>query len=162
MDNTSSWIIDSLEKLNYIYDSSIVPAKTSLYGMPNAEISPYRISSESLEQHDKNGKIVEFPIMVTKYFGKKIPAGGGFYLRFLSKNKISKSIENYEKNEIPSTFYIHSWELTPEFIPKIDLPKKENFVTFHNIKKTYSRLDKILQEFRFTSFENYLEKNKLD
>ena len=63
--------------------------------MPNAEISPYRISSESLEQHDKNGKIVEFPIMVTKYFGKKIPAGGGFYLRFLSKNKISKSIENY-------------------------------------------------------------------
>ena len=155
LNNTSSWIIDSLEKLNYIYDSSVVPAKTSLYGMPNAEITPYRISSEFLEHHDKNGKLVEFPIMVTKYLGKKIPAGGGFYLRFLSKNKISKSIENYEKNEIPSTFYIHSWELTPEFMPKIKLPFKENFVTFHNIKKAYDKMEFLLQKFEFSSFDNF-------
>jgi len=155
LNKKSSWIIDSLEKSNYMYDSSVVPAKTSLYGMPDAVISPYRISSESLEQHDKNGKIVEFPIMVTKYFGKKIPAGGGFYLRFLSKNKISKSIENYEKNEIPSTFYIHSWELTPEFMPKIRLPFKENFVTFHNIQKAYDKMEFLLQKFEFSSFDNF-------
>ena len=157
LNNTSSWIIDQLEKSNYIYDSSIVPAKTNLYGMPNAEISPYRISSNSLEQHDEKGKIIEFPIMITKYLGKKIPAGGGFYLRFLSKNKIRKSIENYEKKEIPSTFYIHSWELTPEFMPKIKLPFKENFVTFHNVKNAYSRMESLLQEFEFSSFDNFFQ-----
>ena len=157
LNNSSSWIINSLEKSNYIYDSSIVPAKTNLYGMPNAEISPYRISSNSLEQHDEKGKIIEFPIMITKYLGKKIPAGGGFYLRFLSKNKIRKSIENYEKKEIPSTFYIHSWELTPEFMPKIKLPFKENFITFHNVKNAYSRMESLLQEFEFSSFDNFFQ-----
>ena len=157
LNNTSSWIIDSLEKLNYIYDSSIVPAKTNLYGIPDAEISPYRISSDSLKQHDKNGKIVEFPIMITKYLGKKIPAGGGFYLRFLSRNKIRKSIENYEKKEIPATFYIHSWELTPEFMPKIKLPFKENFITFHNVKNAYTRMESLLQEFEFSSFDNFFQ-----
>ena len=54
LNQNSSWIIDSLVKAGYLYDSSIVPAKTDLYGMPNAEIKPYRISSNSLEKDDPN------------------------------------------------------------------------------------------------------------
>ena len=34
LNNSSSWAIDILEQNNYIYDSSIVPAKTSMYGSP--------------------------------------------------------------------------------------------------------------------------------
>ena len=155
LNNKSSWIIESLEKSNYTFDSSIVPAKTNLYGMPNAEITPYRISSNSLEKDDKTGKIIEFPIMTTKFFGKKIPAGGGFFLRFLSKNKIIKSIKNYETQEIPATFYIHSWELTPEFMPKIKLPFKENFITYHNVNNAYKRMELLLQKFKFSSFDYF-------
>ncbi len=66
-------------------------------------------------------------------------------------------MENYEKNEIPSTFYIHSWELTPEFMPKIKLPFKENFVTFHNIQKAYDKMEFLLQKFKFSSFENFFQ-----
>lgn len=58
---------------------------------------------------------------------------------------------------IPTTVYVHSWELTPEFIPKIQLPFKENFVTFHNIKNICSRLEKILQQHNFSLFHNYLK-----
>ena len=47
-----------------------------------------------------------------------------------------QGVMNYEKQKIPATIYVHSWELTPEFMPKIKLPFKENFVTFHNIKNT--------------------------
>ena len=159
LNESSSWIIDSLEKLNYLYDSSVVPAKTDLYGIPNAEIKPYRISSESLEKNDENGKIVEFPILVTKFLGKKIPAGGGFYLRTLPSKIIKNAIKNYEKQKIPATFYIHSWELTPEHIPKIQLPKKERFITFHNIEKAFEKMENILTEFEFTSFSDYIENN---
>jgi len=113
LNETSSWIINSLEKSNYMYDSSVVPAKTDLYGMPNAEIAPYRISSKSLEKDNHDGKLVEFPILITKFLGKKIPAGGGFYLRTLPIRIIKNAINNYQKQEIPATFYIHSWELTP-------------------------------------------------
>ena len=37
---------------------------------------------------------------------------------------IKNAIKTYEKQNIPASFYIHSWELTPEHIPKINLPKK--------------------------------------
>ena len=157
LNQDSSWIIDSLEKYNYEYDSSIVPAKTNMYGFPNAEKKPYRITSDCLENNNPNGKILEFPILVTKFLGKKIPAGGGFYLRFLPKKIIKNAIEDYQKIEIPATFYIHSWELTPEHMPKLKLPKKENFITFHNISKSFDRLEELLIEFNFTSFKKFLE-----
>jgi len=156
LNKKSSWIIDSLYEHNYLYDSSVVPAKTDLYGIPDAETKPYRISSNSIERDTEDGKLIEFPLLVTKFLGKKIPAGGGFYLRTLPTKIIKNAIKNYEKQEIPATFYIHSWELTPEYMPKIELPFKENFVTYHNINKAYERMDELLMEFQFTAFSQYI------
>jgi len=153
---SSSWIIDELIEHNYLYDSSIVPAKTGMYGMPNADIKPYKISSRDLEKNDPKGKITEFPLLVTRFLGKKIPAGGGFYLRTLPMKITKRAISNYEKKGIPASIYIHSWELTPEYMPKISLPIKDHFVTYHNIEKTYSRMEELLKIFKFTSFKNYL------
>tara|TARA_B100001540_G_scaffold101752_1_gene91678 strand:+ start:933 stop:1775 length:843 start_codon:yes stop_codon:yes gene_type:complete len=157
----SSWIVDFLVENNYVYDSSVVPAKTELYGLPNAEIRPYRISSNSLEKNNPNGKLFEFPLLVTKFLGKKLPAAGGFYIRTLPEKIIKNAISNYENQNIPATFYVHSWELTPEFIPKIKLPVKENFITFHNIEKTFQKINKIINEFEFTSFSKFLSKTSI-
>ena len=153
---SSNWAIEILEKHGYEYDSSIMPAKTSMYGLPNAEIKPFKISGDSLEQNNPHAKIVEFPLLVSSFFGKKIPASGGFYLRTLPMMMIKKAIQNYESKQIPGTFYVHSWELTPEYMPKISLPFKENFITYHNLQKTYQKLDFLLSNFKFTSFQNYL------
>ena len=156
LNKISSWIIESLSEHNYLYDSSVVPAKTDLYGIPDAETKPYRISSSSIERDTEDGKLIEFPLLVTKFLGKKIPAGGGFYLRTLPTKIIKNAIKNYEKQEIPASFYIHSWELTPEYMPKIELPFKENFVTYHNINKAYERMDELLGKFQFTAFSQYI------
>ena len=156
LNNNSSWAIDILAENDYMYDSSVVPAKTSMYGLPGAQESPYKISSKNIKQHNSNGIITEFPLLVTKFLGKKIPAGGGFYLRTLPTKIIKNAIKNYQKQEIPATFYIHSWELTPEYMPKIQLPIKENFVTYHNIGKAYTRMNELLQQFQFTSFSNFI------
>ena len=161
LNEKSSWIIDSLVESNYVYDSSIVPAKTELYGLPNAEIRPYHITKNSLEKNDPTGKLIEFPLLVTKFLGKKLPAAGGFYLRTLPEKIIKNAIKNYEKQNIPATFYIHSWELTPEFMPKVKLPVKENFVTFHNIEKAFKKMNKLINEFEFTSFSNFLSKTPI-
>ena len=159
LNKSSSWIIDSLGKSNYTYDSSVVPVKTELYGIPDAGIRPYRISSKSIEKDDESGRIIEFPILITKFLGKKIPAGGGFYLRTLPSRIIKNAINNYQKQKIPATFYIHSWELTHEYMPKIKLPTKENFVTFHNINKAFGKMKKILEEFEFTTFSKFMSKH---
>ena len=152
----SSWAIDTLSDYGYAYDSSIVPVKTSMYGISHAEEKPYKISSTSLGKNDSKSKIIEFPIMITKILGKKIPAGGGFYLRLLPLKLIKNAIRQYEKRSIPSTFYIHSWELTPEFMPQLALPLKNRFITYYNLNKAKPRLVKILKEFQFTSFERYI------
>ena len=159
VNSKTSWVIDALNEKNYVYDSSIVPVKTQLYGFSDAEKSPYKISNSSLTKNDPNGKLLEFPLMIGTFFGKSMPVSGGFYLRFLPLRTSLTSIRNYEKQKIPATIYVHSWELTPEFIPKIKLPFKENFVTFHKIKNTYSRLEKILQHHHFSSFNNFLKNN---
>ena len=159
LNTNSSWLIDVLEENDYVYDSSVVPAKTSLYGIPNADKKPYKISSKFLEGNSKDGKIIEFPIMVTKFLGKKIPAAGGFYLRTLPSRIIETTIKSYEKENLPGVFYIHSWELTPEFMPKMKLPKKDHFITFHNIGKAYGKMEDLLEKFKFTSFERLLTSN---
>ena len=153
----TSWVIDALLEKNYLYDSSIVPVKTELYGFSGCQQSPFKITNSSLTKNDPNGKLIEFPLLIGKFFGKTCPVAGGFYLRFLPMHTSLTAIKNYEKQEIPATIYVHSWELTPEFFPKIKLPLKEKFVTFHNIKNTYSRLEKILQQHNFTSFKNYMK-----
>jgi len=156
LNKNSSWAIDLLEKNNYVYDSSVVPAKTSMYGLPHAQKTPYKITSESLENNSDNGKIIEFPIMVSKILGKTIPVGGGFYLRTLPFKLIKNGFKQYETNGIPGVFYIHSWELTPKYMPKIKLSTKDNFVTYHNIDTAYDKMEKLLSLYEFTSFENYL------
>ena len=163
LNTASSWLIDVLEENNYVYDSSVVPAKTSLYGIPNAEKKPYKISSKFLEGNSKDAKIIEFPIMVTKFLGKKIPAAGGFYLRTLPSRIIKNTIKSYEEKNMPGVFYIHSWELTPEFMPKMKLSKKDHFITFHNIDKAYNKMEDLLEKFQFTSFEKFIhtESDKL-
>ena len=160
LNEKSSSIIKMLEKHNYIYDSSIMPAKTSMYGNPNADKKPYKITSENLENNSENGKLWEFPLMVTKLLGKQIPAAGGFYLRTLPSHMIKNAIKKYEKEHMPACFYVHSWELTPELMPRIPLSKKNNFITYHNIEKTLPKLDQLLSSFNFTSFEKYID-NKL-
>ena len=161
LNKSSLWAIDILSANGYVYDSSVVPAKTDMYGIPNAETKPYRISSSSIERNDPNGKIIEFPLLVTRFLGKKIPAGGGFYLRTLPLKLIKKAIMTYEKKDVPACFYVHSWELTPELLPKIRLPRKAAFITYHNIEKTFSRLEEILNKFKFTSFNRYISDNLL-
>jgi peptidoglycan-N-acetylglucosamine deacetylase len=158
LDASTSWAIDCLKEFGYSYDSSIVPVKTKMYGLSKAEIYPYKISSSSLEKHDSKSEIWEFPLMKTKILGKNIPVGGGFYLRTLPTKIVQNSINQYNKKNKPAIMYIHSWELTPEHMPKIDLPIKEKFITYHNIHKALPKMDELIKKFEFTSFERYISR----
>ncbi len=157
LNKETSWAINNLIKKKYVYDSSIVPVKTKMYGVPEAKISPYNISSKNISKEDQSSNLIEFPLMITKFLGKKIPAGGGFFLRFLPLRTIMNGINTYQKMSIPATFYIHSWELVPELMPSLSLPIVNKFVTYYNLKKALPRMSKLLEKFEFTSFERYLK-----
>ena len=128
-------------------------------GLTLAIVLSGSITSNSIEKNDSSGKLIEFPLLVTTFLGKKIPAAGGFYLRTLPIKVIKNALKNYQNKNIPGSFYIHSWELTPEFMPKLDLPFKDKFATYHNLGKAYSRMSELLKSFKFTSFERYLNRS---
>lgn len=153
---TSSWILDILEENDYLYDSSVMPAKTRLYGLSNAETKPYKISSTSIEKNDPNGNLIEFPLLTTKILGKTFPAAGGFYLRFFPSKIIESAIKKNEHQQITSSIYIHSWELAPELMPKLNMPFVDRFITYHNLQKALPRIDSLLKKFKFTSFERFM------
>ena len=157
LNKNTSWVIDHLIEKKYLYDSSMVPAKTKMYGFNETEISPYRISSDDLTNKSKDSSLLEFPLLVTKIFGKKIPAGGGFFLRFLPLKIIENGIDSYQKLQIPATFYIHSWELTPELMPSLPLSTMDKFITYHNLKNALPKMTRLLEKYEFTSFERYLK-----
>ena len=159
LNEKSAWAIDTLERHGYVYDSSIVPAKTNLYGNPNAPKKPYKITSNFLDSDNPKGKIIEFPLMTTKFLGKTVPVGGGFYLRTLPFGTTKKALRTYDEANIPGVFYIHSWELTPEYMPKIKLSVKNNFITYYNLDKVIDRMDYLLSNFQFTSFERFIQNN---
>jgi len=73
---SSAWTIDVLVENGHQYDSSIIPAKTKLYGMPNAELKPYKITSKDFEKNSPNGKLIEFPLLTRKFFNFSVPVAG--------------------------------------------------------------------------------------
>lgn len=88
INNNTIWALDILEKLNFIYDSSIFPIKTPLYGIPNAPLHPYFPSRIDLSKEDMlhGFKIKEIPLTVYRLCSLNIPISGGFYLRRIPKN----------------------------------------------------------------------------
>ncbi len=158
LNRNSSWAIDMLADNKYVYDSSIMPVNTTLYGISGAQRTPYKISSSQIQRNDPNGKLIEFPLLTTRFFGKVIPAAGGFYLRFLPSSTTKNAIKNYEKGSMPAVFYIHSWELTPQLMPKIRMSFTDSFITYHNIGKAFVKMESVLKSFSFTSFERYISK----
>jgi len=157
LDRRSAWALKVLEEEGMKYDSSIFPTKTPLYGVPEAPIKPYRPSKDDLVAEDDEG-IWEFPLLVYSFMGIRIPAAGGFYLR-LMPSLVKRSIRAMNDKGHPAVIYIHNWELDPG-TPRLGLNRYHSFVTYHNIEKTERSLRRLLTNFDFTSFENYLADNK--
>ena len=108
----TAWAIDILKKNGLKYDSSVFPVKTHLYGVPDAPLYPYHISSSNIKIDNPEEDFLEFPLSVYRIpiVHKNIPIAGGFYLRLIPYWFIKHAIIRINKMNQPATFYIHPWE----------------------------------------------------
>jgi len=155
LNNDTRWALEAVEKMGLLYDSSVFPAWTPLYGVSRALLRPYKPSKDDLTVEDASGKLWEFPLAVYSLLGLRIPAAGGFYLRFVP-NIIRRAVKKMNKLGAPAAIFIHSWELDPE-TPKLRLNPYKSFVTYHNIEKAVRLLERLLHDFEFTSFAEYMK-----
>lgn len=160
LNNQTKWALDVLERNQFIYDSSIFPTNTPLYGVRNAPIKPYRPSYDDIGKENPESKLWEFPLHIYPTPILRLPMAGGFYLRFFPLRLITRSIKKAIKDERPAVVFIHTWELDPD-TPKLKLGLYKSFVTYHNLEKTESRLEQTLSKFEFASIQNYMKEKGL-
>jgi len=155
LDNKTRWALDVLDEARMLYDSSVFPAWTPLYGVSGALMRPYKPSRDDLTVEDIDRKLWEFPLAIYSFLGLRIPAAGGFYLR-LASSLVKRAIEKMNKDGLPAVVYVHNWELDPE-TPKLKLGIYHSFVTYHNINKTIEKLRYLLTNFNFISLRDYVK-----
>jgi polysaccharide deacetylase family protein (PEP-CTERM system associated) len=151
----TAWAIDTLKENGLKYDSSIFPAKTPLYGVPDAPLYPYSVSSANIKKEDPEEEFLEFPLSVyrTPIVHKNIPVAGGFYLRFFPYWFIKHAIKVINKMSKPAIFYIHPWEFDPKQ-PRI---KELKWYHYYRLGSTERKFKKLLNDFEFTSIRRWLE-----
>ncbi|MCD4740967.1 MAG: polysaccharide deacetylase family protein [Desulfobacteraceae bacterium] len=115
----AGWMLDSLEKIGFKYDSSV--SKNSLYNKTDSSLEgvssiPYHPSAGSLEPA-LSRNLVEFP---WAYYdmGFKIPTTGGPMLRFLGARLILKGLKQ-SLNRGHTVFYFHPIDISDEKFPDI-------------------------------------------
>ncbi|WP_410508121.1 polysaccharide deacetylase family protein [Methanosarcina hadiensis] len=149
---STSWSIDIMKKCGIEYDSSVFPVKTPLYGVPDAPLYPYRISSNNICEDSEDG-IYEFPLSVYKLPYKNVPIAGGFYLRLFPYWFTKNSIKRINKEVKPAVVYLHPWEID------VGQPKSLEFKRYHyyNLSSTEHKIKQLLKDFRFTSIKEWLQ-----
>jgi len=138
------WFWEILAKNQIKYSSSVFPFKTYLYGDNHASRFSNIIDS-----------VIETPPSTIEIFKKRIPFSGGFYFRFLPLHLIYFFTQKINNKNNPVVFYVHPWEVDSNH-PKISLSPMETFIHNHNLKNTYSKLEKLLSNNSLTSFERFL------
>ena len=138
------WFYEILEKNRLVYDSSLFPAKTFLFGQKKAGRFPHRI----------NG-ITEFPASTLSFLGWRIPFANGFFFRFFPYFFIKRGISILNKRGQPAMICLHPREIDASS-PRLALPRRERFIHYINLKTAEKKLDALLGSFKFCSIRDYL------
>jgi polysaccharide deacetylase family protein (PEP-CTERM system associated) len=143
------WALDVLIEEGYLVDSSVFPSAHTRNG-----VAAFPREIQTIKK--RCGSIVEFPMPVASCFGKSIPAGGGGYFRLYPYPLTRKFIRQINQSGRPFMFYIHPWEVDPDQ-PKISGPKwSARFRHYVNLHSTFHKLDRLLNDFQFTTMNRCL------
>jgi polysaccharide deacetylase family protein (PEP-CTERM system associated) len=137
------WALDVLAEEGYRYDSSLFPVRRPGYGYRGGARDPHLLERPA-------GTLVEIPPLTLRVLGVNLPAGGGAYFRLLPYALVRAALRSAERRGVPGTFYIHPWEIDPGQ-PSFAVPAATRLRHYGGLSRTWSRLERLLAEFRFTA-----------
>ena len=145
LDRSTAWALDVLRDQKYVYDSSIFPAWTKLYGVPDAPVRIYRPARDDLAQHDPHGPLVEFPVAVASAGVLRIPVAGGFYLRALPL-PVFRFVFDAICRRRPAALYLHPRECAPETV-RLPLRGIAWVITYQGIGGMLGKIETLLRRY---------------
>ena len=137
--------LTALEELGLLYDASIFPVKTFLYGIPDAPTEIHRPCVDGREL-----ALYEVPMSVMRAFGRNFGFSGGFYFRLFPSWLIKHGIRSLNRQGRSALVYLHPREIDPTE-RRLPLPFLESFIQYYNVAGNRAKLADILRSFRFTS-----------
>ena len=147
VEKTRSWALPILEKYSFQYDSSIFPIGFHPdYGIADSPLGPYKITEG----------LYEFPMSCMEMFGKRFPFSGGGYFRLFPYAYTKFCMRRVNKQGRPSVFYLHPWELDPGQPRMKNLSLSQRIRHYSNLDQTEKRLEKLLDDFEFTTMREVL------
>jgi polysaccharide deacetylase family protein (PEP-CTERM system associated) len=160
LEERTSWMIDILTRYGLKYDSSIFPFRTYYYGVKDAPLFPYHISSHDIKVDSPMEDFLEFPLSVYKVpvLNVNVPIAGGFYFRFFPYPFIKHSLKKLNKVHKPGICYVHNWEVDPAQ-PRIELLRGKLY-HYWGLSRNEQKLNKLLSDFSFVSTREWIETSR--
>lgn len=149
---SSIWALDILREVGFLYDSSIYPIGIhDVYGIADAIRFIHTLP---------NG-LIEFPLPTFELFGRRLPFGGGGYLRLYPLFVTKLLMRNMNKCGHPCILYIHPYEVGTEipYISEASLYRR--FRHYYNCSNGDQRLKKILRSSLFCTAIEILRGKKI-
>lgn len=146
------WAFDTLVDHGFTIDSSIYPVRHPDYGVPGAPTSPYRVET-------KGGWLTEFPPLTLSILGRRLPVGGGGYLRLFPLRLVRAGLAQQARRGHPGCIYLHPWEVDPDQ-PRTGLRGVRRFRHYVNLKKTLGKLDALLARYEFVGLTEAIAVSK--
>lgn len=144
------WAVEALMDRGILVDSSIFPILHPDYGVRGAPTHPYRLV------HDGR-RLAEFPPMTLSLLGRRLPVGGGGYLRLFPLGLVRMALRQHERRGWPGCVYLHPWEVDPEQPRRRASSSLRTFRHYVNLHKTLPKLDRLLQYRQFVGLQAALQ-----
>jgi polysaccharide deacetylase family protein (PEP-CTERM system associated) len=132
----SRWAVDVLSELGFTYSSSVLPARSPLFGWPGQPRHPFRWP----------GGLVELPCPVAS-FGAHLanPYLGGVYFRVLPWPAVRLGLSRSQPDEV-LWLYCHPYDFDPDepFVPRGDVGRIGNRLLWLNRSGMAARVARVL------------------
>ena len=143
------WSLEIMRSMGIRFDSSVFPIGFH---------PDYGVADSPLDPHLTNDGLWELPMSVAVVAGKRIPCCGGGYFRQFPYTVTRWLMRTCNDQGRAVMFYLHPWEVDPAQ-PRVALPLIKRIRHYNNIGKTISRLERLFEDFRFTSVRRLYSAN---
>jgi polysaccharide deacetylase family protein (PEP-CTERM system associated) len=119
------WVGPILNKLGFVYSSSVFPIQGFRYGISDAPAYPFRwrdwttFTGAPISRAADTGSLVEFPMTTLRCFGKRWPVCGGGWLRLLPGAILLRALAQARSAGQPGVIYMHPYELATKEVAEL-------------------------------------------
>ena len=140
---SDGWLWDYLKESGFVYDSSLFPIKTTLYGSWENPLTPCWLGPG----------LLEIPPSASHWGPIRIPFGGGFYFRLYPRWLTERLMQRHRKLGKPPVLYYHPWDFEPDEV--IERGWLQQFIGHYNVTVAWDRLRGLTENWNSLRMADY-------